>query len=81
MVVGHDMLGHGQSVRNQDELGYFFEEHEVYLVKDVEKLRNIILKQYPDKPYYILGHSMGSFLACIFKGQLSWEQAIRLATN
>lgn len=83
MVVGHDMLGHGQSVRNQDELGYFFEEHEVYLVKDVEKLRNIISKQYPDKPYYILGHSMGSFLTTLYIQQygLHLQGAIIMGTG
>ena len=66
MVVGEDMLGHGRSIRNQDELGYFFEEREVYLVKDVEKLRHIITEKWPEKPYFILGHSMGSFLTTLY---------------
>ncbi|MBQ4410000.1 MAG: alpha/beta fold hydrolase, partial [Firmicutes bacterium] len=33
-----------------------------HLVDDEEQLRNILRKEYPDTPYVILGHSMGSFI-------------------
>ncbi len=58
-----DQLGHGKSVKNDDELGYFGEKNGwKYLVEDAAKLTNIIKAQYPDIPYIIAGHSMGSFV-------------------
>lgn len=63
VVVGGDHLGHGGSVRSSDELGFFAYENGWELVlSDVEKLREATRKRYPDVPYFIFGHSMGSFL-------------------
>ena len=64
LVVGHDHLGHGRSVRSEKEYGYFTEDNPSdVLVDDINRLREIIQKDNPDKPYFILGHSMGSFIA------------------
>lgn len=63
LVVGHDHLGHGDSVNSDDDFGYFSEKKQSeHLVKDVYKLTCIMQKKYPDTPYVILGHSMGSFI-------------------
>lgn len=63
LVVGHDHLGHGQSVNNKEELGYFHYPHgEIYLMRDVHTLYQKTKEKYPDTPYFMLGHSMGSFL-------------------
>lgn len=64
LVTGHDHLGHGNSVRSEEYYGYF-EEHDgnSVLIHDIHKLRTITQKRCPDKPYILLGHSMGSFLA------------------
>ena len=62
-VTGHDHLGHGQSVQNESDYGYFNEtKGNQYVIGDIHKLREITMKKYPDVPYYMLGHSMGSFL-------------------
>lgn len=62
-VVGHDHLGHGKSVVNSDKLGYFGEpDGNDYVIADIYKLRVQIIEKYPDVPYFMLGHSMGSFL-------------------
>lgn len=63
IVIGHDQLGHGSSVNYKSELGYFYkEEGGKYLIKDIDKVRRYAQKKYGEKvPYYILGHSMGSF--------------------
>lgn len=62
-VAGHDHLGHGQSVQNEEQLGYFHESHgNRYVVADIHRLRRMIQKEYKDVPYFMLGHSMGSFL-------------------
>lgn len=60
-VVGDDHLGHGDSVASQDDWGYFGDNGFVCIVNDVRKIQKQFKKRFPGVPYYILGHSMGSF--------------------
>lgn len=63
IVVGHDHLGHGHSAASKEDLGYFREnDPSGALVEDMHTLREIMQKGYPDLPYFMLGHSMGSYL-------------------
>lgn len=63
IVVGHDHLGHGNSVENKEDLGYFAKEDGwEHLVEDIHILQNEVAKEYPDLPYIIFGHSMGSLV-------------------
>ena len=63
MVVGHDHIGHGQSVATQEDWGYFCEgSPSDVLVADMHKLRVLMQEEYPELPYFMLGHSMGSFM-------------------
>ena len=63
IVVGHDHLGHGQSIKSPDDLGYFGEPNPSdLLIQDIHSLRKIIVKKYPNLPYFMCGHSMGSYL-------------------
>ncbi len=63
-VVGNDHLGHGSSVNSPEDLGYFAEkEGNRILLKDMNRLQRLTVERYPDVPYFLLGHSMGSFLA------------------
>ena len=63
MVVGHDHIGHGQSVATHDDWGYFCEGNPSdILVADMHKLRTLIQEDNPGVPYFMLGHSMGSFM-------------------
>ena len=62
-VVGNDHLGHGKSVLEDNRRGYFcYTDGNEVLIEDIHKLRSITSEKYPDKPYFMLGHSMGSFL-------------------
>lgn len=62
-VTGHDHLGHGQSVQSEEYYGYFHEtKGNQYVIGDIHKLRGITQRKYPEVPYFMLGHSMGSFL-------------------
>lgn len=62
-VTGHDHLGHGASINSDADYGYFPESRgNQYVVGDIHKLRQMTMKKYPNVPYYMLGHSMGSFL-------------------
>ncbi len=63
IVIGHDHLGHGKSVRSDEDLGFIADNNPSdKLIHDINRLRNATVKKYPDLPYFILGHSMGSYL-------------------
>ena len=60
LVVGHTHLGHGPRAEIK---GYFAREDGWQrLIDDVHALRLRTQKEYPGLPYFILGHSMGSFV-------------------
>ena len=62
-VVGNDHLGHGKSVQAKSEYGFFNEKYgNVCVLGDIHTLRQRTMKKYPDVPYFMLGHSMGSSL-------------------
>ena len=64
LLCGNDHLGHGNSVLSNNNLGYFAAENGwTYLYKDLYELTKIIKNKYPNVPYFLLGHSMGSFVA------------------
>lgn len=63
ILTGEDHLGHGKSVKEGGTYGYFCEKDPAtVLVKDVHRLKKITQHKYPGLPYYIVGHSMGSFI-------------------
>lgn len=63
LVVANDQLGHGQSVTNQSDLGYFCEKDpSTVVVRDVHRLKKMMQEENPGIPYIILGHSMGSYI-------------------
>lgn len=71
-VVGHDHLGHGKSVVDAEKLGYFGDpEGNAYVIADIHKLRVQTTEKYPNVPYFMLGHSMGSFLLRQYLGLYS----------
>lgn len=62
LVTGNDHIGHGASVNSKEEWGYFAKENgNQVLYTDMHKLTEITKKRYPNVPYFLLGHSMGSF--------------------
>jgi alpha-beta hydrolase superfamily lysophospholipase len=64
VVIGHDHLGHGKTVSNREEFGYFgSKEGMTHVVKDIRRVTVYSKKKYPDQKLILLGHSMGSFLA------------------
>ena len=64
VVCANDHLGHGGSVRSSEELGYFAPEKGwETAVRDMHQLTGIMKRSYPELPYFLFGHSMGSFLA------------------
>lgn len=63
-VIGNDHLGHGLSVKSDDDFGYIGRGKSEVLVKDIDKVVRYAKKRFGDGiPYILFGHSMGSFLA------------------
>lgn len=62
VVCAEDHLGHGKSVCEESDLGYFAAKNGWQTVlADVRGLTGIIKSKYPNLPYFVMGHSMGSF--------------------
>lgn len=75
-VYINDHLGHGKSVKNDDELGYFGEKDGwKNFIDDAHQLMQIGKKENPGKPYFFFGHSMGSFVSRSFSKRYASELA------
>ncbi|WP_347216986.1 alpha/beta fold hydrolase [Chryseobacterium sp.] len=62
-VLTYDHLGHGKSVKDRNEIGFFqLEKPDERLIADAEMMADHLATQYPDVPHFIMGHSMGSFI-------------------
>lgn len=61
LVVAEDHMGHGQSINGAGIQGYF---HGGWFsaVQDTYRLLTDTREEYPDIPYILFGHSMGSFM-------------------
>lgn len=75
IVCGNDHLGHGKSVESFDKLSIMPDDGNVRIIDDMHKLHNIMTKKYPNLPYFIFGHSMGSFCARIYTSQFGDDLA------
>lgn len=64
VVCGNDHLGHGATAASPEELG-FFAEKDGYLLPaaDLHTLTGLMKQKFPGLPYFLFGHSMGSFIA------------------
>ena len=76
IVAGHDHIGHGNSVNEADDYG-FFGSKDGYksMIEDLRSMNNIVREKYPDKPIYLLGHSMGSLIARCYSAKYGNELA------
>ena len=64
LVVGNDHLGHGKSIVSEEEYGFFAEKGgNKAVIADIRELQRQVQLEFPEVPCYMLGHSMGSFLA------------------
>ena len=62
-VFINNHLGHKGSVKNDDMLGFFGEKDGwLNLVEDMRKTTELAKKEFPDLPFIVFGHSMGSFI-------------------
>ncbi len=64
VVCGHDHIGHGKSVSSAQDRGHMpLEGGADILVEDVDSMRSLMGTRFARSvPYFIFGHSMGSFV-------------------
>ncbi|MBQ3706490.1 MAG: alpha/beta hydrolase [Clostridia bacterium] len=63
-VVGHDHLGHGTSVTDERDRGFFAEgDASEALIRDLRSVTLEAKRRFPGRPVFLVGHSMGSFFA------------------
>lgn len=62
VTVINDHRGHGKSVKNNDDLGYFYDNSAEYIVEDLHQITKLMKEQYLNKPVILFGHSMGSMV-------------------
>lgn len=61
-VIGHDHLGHGHSVSDEHDYGFFAEENgDKIIIEDMHSVTQYSREKWEELPNFILGHSMGSF--------------------
>ncbi|MDD4069379.1 MAG: alpha/beta hydrolase [Candidatus Izemoplasmatales bacterium] len=63
LVIGCDILGHGLSTDNYDYVHFADKDGDILAYESVVLVKEYIENNYPNHKYYLLGHSMGSFLA------------------
>ncbi len=64
-VVGEDHMGHGKSIGDEGTQGYFAGGWDA-AVADTHTLFEKTREEFQKTPYFLLGHSMGSFMARTF---------------
>ncbi|MCM1438864.1 MAG: alpha/beta hydrolase [Roseburia sp.] len=75
-VCAEDHLGHGKSVCSEDDLGYFSDKNGWQTVlSDIRQLTEIVKPKYAGVPYFVMGHSMGSFFCRKYISQYGNELA------
>lgn len=64
IVVGQDHVGHGESVNSQDEWGHMpLANGKAVLIENAHSLRVLAQEKHGSQhPYFIFGHSMGSYM-------------------
>jgi len=62
-VYGHSHRGHGQTAESMEHLGYLGENGWFKMKEDLRRVVEMARTEYSEIPIFLLGHSMGSFLA------------------
>lgn len=63
LVIGCDILGHGLSTETLDYVHFADKDGDILAYESILLVKEYIEEHYKGKDVYVLGHSMGSFLA------------------
>ena len=74
LVCAEDHLGHGKTADGEGDLGHFPEGGAELVLKDIRTLTLKAKDMAPNVPFFIMGHSMGSFFCRAYIAR--WSQDI-----
>ncbi|MCF0206404.1 MAG: lysophospholipase [Bacteroidales bacterium] len=75
-VFVDDHRGHGRSIESYEDYGVWKNKDEWWrIIADLKQIKDEALAEFPNVPYFVFGHSMGSFLARTFITLYSRELA------
>lgn len=81
ICFGYDALGHGNTARGDEELGFIASKDGWRLLaEDVRVFSDRVKKEYGDLPYCLLGHSMGSFVVRVAASKVVPDKLIIMGT-
>lgn len=63
VVAADDHVGHGKTAYDSGDWSDWGEKGYMTMAEDEHTLRGIVQESYPDLPYFMFGHSMGSMIA------------------
>lgn len=63
VCVINDHRGHGNSVKDKKDLGYFYTEDTNLIIDDLHEVTLYIKNKYPDYKIYLFSHSMGTLVS------------------
>ena len=66
IVITSDLRGHGDNVTRDQEYGYFGDNGTTNLINDIHEITLYVKSEYPDLPYFLLGHSMGTLISTCY---------------
>lgn len=79
-VLVNDHVGHGKSIRSDDDIGYFGENNGWdAFVEDQRAFTELIKDEFPVIPVIFFGHSMGSFIAREYILRYGTDERIKAA--
>ena len=65
IVAADDHVGHGKTAMVNEVWGDWGDKGPHTMMEDEHTLKGIVCEKYPDLPYFLFGHSMGSFITRI----------------
>lgn len=81
-VAYNDHLGHGKTAATSDDLGYFApKDGYKTVIEDFNKFYDILGAQFSNKPHFVIGHSMGSFIVRCFLASGKSQGAVIMGTG
>ena len=58
----NDHRGHGKSLKNKEDIGYFYENEAEAVIEDLYQITRYLKEKFKEKEIILFGHSMGSMI-------------------
>lgn len=75
IVAADDHVGHGKTALENDAWGDWGDKGFHTMMEDEYKLKGLVCEKYPNLPYFLFGHSMGSFIVRDYAAKYGGELA------